>query len=158
MTGLVPRHRLGSVAVVVAATCAVLGFAVSSFAVPDRATAQCEGSDCLPGGGYTYEDTWNCGPIYAQQACYQPGNCLSSICGDNHSFGFGSADYDGGGRIAVGISAPCVSGCSGTFDAVGINLARACARSNCNDVAPLRKMFVAQGDNNRHTVKGRGKA
>lgn len=69
------------------------------------AGAQCQGSGCLPGGGYSYDRHWNCGLIYGQiQSCFYPG-VLGRPSGQTHTWGWGSADYDGGGTVRVGLDA-----------------------------------------------------
>lgn len=124
------------------------------------------GAAGLPGSGYTFDVTWDCGLIYGShsQSCYAPGNCLGTGCASSHTYGWGSADYDGGGSVQVRVYAGCSSaGTCGNipeFYNYGTNLARACYDSfSCDDQdSRSYKMFVSQGDSNRHTIYGHGKA
>lgn len=111
---------------------------------------------CLPGSGYTYDTTWNCGVTAPDQDCYQPGRFLYEN-GEIHTWGWGSADYDGAGAVTVTVCAGGAGSCS--WYANGYNHARACALNNCNDTTANSKMSVHpfSGSGN-HTVYGHGKA
>lgn len=128
---------------------------------PSEAAAQCNGTNCLPGSGYTWDRSWNCGLIYDNQDCFQPGNCLSVRCADLHTFGWGSADYDGGGRIFVNVFLGGGQAPRGALGG-GFNLARTCYRNDCNDQDSYAMYgFVSWGTSGstaRHTIIGSGKA
>jgi hypothetical protein len=126
-----------------------------------NAVAQCNGASCLPGSGYTWDNYWNCGLIYSGQWCYQPGNCLGVSCADRHTFGWGSADYDGSGTIFVYIG---LSGGSAPRAALGggYGLARTCWRNDCNDQDAYTMYGLVSwqkaGSTARHTIIGHAKA
>lgn len=129
---------------------------------PADARAQCNGQSCLPGSGYTFDVNWNCGLIYgsnsgALQKCWEPGNCISGggapACAHQHTFGWGSADYDGGGGVFVYIQTGNYS-----WGSVDWNLARACALSSCNDTTASSYLQVYHNGTGRHTIYGHGKA
>ena len=129
---------------------------------PSEARAQCSGQTCLPGIGYTFDVQWNCGLIWgsnsgALQKCWEPGNCISEqvapACSHEHTFGWGSADYDGGGGVFVYIQTANYA-----WGSVDWNLARACALSNCNDTTAGSRLEVHHNGSTRHTIYGHGKA
>src|SRR3954470_3986429 len=149
----------------IAALLALVVAASALTVLADDAGRQCAGSGCLPGGGYTWDSgVWNCGLIYSNQACFQPGNCLGLSCARVHTFGWGSADYDGSGKPTVVVTAICIeSFCTEAdgFSAAGIKLARACRFNDCDDQDYGGfKMGVqhAAGGTTRHTILGHGKA
>lgn len=72
------------------------------MATPD-AGAQCAGSNCLPGTGYTLTNNY-CGVLFG------PGSCSD---GSQHTYGFNSADYDGGGTPTICAQAEYPSGLDG---------------------------------------------
>lgn len=106
----------------------------------------------LPGSGYTFDTYWNCGPIYLTQYCYEPGTLGTP---HYHTFGWGSADYDGAGAIYL-----CIRIGANVWVACGYNLARVCVNANCNDSTYNNPAAVTneETDGSRHTVKGHAKA
>jgi len=123
------------------------------------ARAACSGSNC-PGSGYTYDRYWNCGLIYnvSIHSCYFPG-VLGNPQGYQHTWGWASADYDGGGTVPVGVQGVDDNG-SVDFGASGSNLARACYYSSCNDNgSDWLDVHVYHGSaSGRHTIYGHAKA
>jgi hypothetical protein len=116
----------------------------------------CSGVGCLPGSGYTFDRTWNCGLFYGYptQDCWFPG-VLGQPPSSKHTWGWGSADYDGVGHFNVAIYAP------GGFYSEGDRLARACFYSSCNDQGgTLLDVLVRHYDGSgvRHTIYGHAKA
>ena len=133
--------------------------------VPAPAQTPCQGDSCLPTTGYTYDTHWNCGGFYGNQVCYQPGACLNYICADAHTFGWGSADYDGSASLNVRIAAdPATATAFPSFSNSGGSLARACRRRDCvdTDLADQRYWERVSHDHlnhaHTHTIKGHGKA
>lgn len=120
---------------------------------PPSAQAFCSGTGCLPGSGYTYDGTWNCGATTA--VCYEPGttNYGSAYI---HTYGWGSADYDGAGATTVNLCA--VSSGSCYFGGAGTNLIRACYNDNCNDQNAIGLKLGVSSPYESHTINGHGKA
>lgn len=121
-----------------------------------RRTAETAGSDRnLPGNGYSFDQHWNCGQISLRdEVCYAAGT-RDEAWADRHSYGWASADYDGGGSIKV-----CVR--TYRFADCGYNLTRACYYSSCNDQNVDKRLIVwvsnAEENGSRHTVYGHAKA
>lgn len=129
----------------------VAGVVTALMVVP---TAQAQ----LPGSGYTFDQYWNCGLIYSSQLCWYPG-VLGYNSSYNHSWGPGSADYDGSGSPRVSIAGG--TGSYTYFGADGARLARACYSYTCNDQDSVQMgMSVTHfaGGSIRHTINGHGKA
>ena len=145
-------------AVVILTTAAVLVGVTRLRTEP--AIAQCSGSGCLPGSGYTFDRTWNCGSRPAGTKCWWPGY-IAHPSGRTHSWGFGSADYDGSGQVNV-----TVTGCSWIettqclvhFSASATNLARACWYASCNDQDHLLVDLWVRNNQGPARVIGHGKA
>ena len=106
----------------------------------------------LPGEGYTFDMYFNCGVIEGQKdACFPPGT-KNIDNREDHTWGWGSADYDGSGDVAV-----CVKG-DGMGDC-NPNLARACVYASCNDQdTGAMAIWVSHQHTHGHTVYGHGKA
>jgi len=137
---------------------AIAAVALAAAAAAPKASAAfgCSGTGCLPGSGYTFDRTWNCGLFYGYptQDCWYPG-VLGPPPSSKHTWGWGSADYDGVGHFDVAISAP------GGFFGRSDRLARACFFSSCNDQGgTLLDAFVRHyaGSGIRHTIYGHTKA
>lgn len=114
------------------------------------------GTGCLPGTGYTLDKVWDCGPINSLDgtSCYANGTLIQGNA-VRHTWGWGSAAYNGSGSTTVQILL------SGHSSSSGTNLARVCWYASCNDqnvsaVHALVKHFAWGGV--RHTVFGHGKA
>ena len=138
----------------VATIAAVLAIAFATLAGShvDSASANCQGSGCLPGSGYTFDQQWNCGVIGPVVRCWYNATTSESAA-TSHTWGFGSAAYNGSGSVYV---------CTGTspnyFIDCGTNLARGCYDSNCNDQGFIWfKEWVYQNTGS-HTVWGHGLA
>jgi hypothetical protein len=121
------------------------------------------GAQNLPGTGYTADYTWNCGQLAPSgtQTYYQPGNCLGPSCATRHSYGWGSADYDGTGTVGLEVATTCnSSGCPYNWGNQGFNLVRACyAYPGCNDQdAHLYFMDVRNLSAGYRKILGHGKA
>lgn len=115
---------------------------------------------CLPGSGYTYNQTWNCGSIYLTQECYFNATLGRSFA-SAHSWSWGSADYDGVGPLTVCFEAGTQA--QSTFGACGSNLARACwDTANCNDTNAstnwVAGVFHDSPSGNPFTVLGHAEA
>jgi hypothetical protein len=122
----------------------------------------CQGEDCLPREGYTFQRFYNCGLIHKDniERCYFPG-VLGRPSGNKHSWSWGSADYDGEGVIEVGLDAGTSS--QSFFGGWGKNLSRACSRTNCNDEDgqswDISVFWCCSGSSyTRHTIYGHGQA
>jgi hypothetical protein len=126
------------------------------IAIATSAFASCSGTSCLPGSGYTLDSQWDCGTIDSTSgdACYANGT-LAWGNAVTHTWGWGSADYDGAGSTWV-----CIQAEGGSFGSCGTNLARACFNTNCNDQSSSSfRLYVENYDGGtRHTVYGHGKA
>lgn len=113
----------------------------------------------LPGSGYTFDRFWNCGQVRAFQNCFFPG-VLGFDPSQNHTWGWGSADFDGAGSPLVTIVAQNTNTGS-FFGATAERLARACYLSSCNDqdgdFMLIRVGHGRDGDTLR-TIFGHGKA
>lgn len=121
---------------------------------PAPAAAYCEGTGCLPGSGYTFDKTYECGLIYerAIQECWYPG-VLGEPPGERHTWGWGSADYDGSGTVPVIVLGEL-------FFGHGNNLARACYANNCDDqnIYSLHILVGHTESGARHTIIGHAEA
>ena len=121
---------------------------------------------CLPGAGFTFDERWNCGLIHTGQFCYSPGNCLGASCAARHTYGWGSADYDGGGSAFVTVGPFCVESFCGSEDSFfgsDWGLVRACRFGTCVDQNYGRFVMYVQWSSSgsttaRHTILGHGKA
>jgi hypothetical protein len=120
------------------------------------AGAACGGYSCLPGSGYTFDQTWGCGVIPANGTCYAPG-VTSRSNAEAHTYGYGSAIYNGSGNPVICVAAIIQGGTYVPFGWCGNSLARACYLDSCNDVGTATNMTVAP-QNTAHTVSGHGKA
>jgi hypothetical protein len=108
-------------------------------------------------GGYTYNQTWDCGVITDPDICYFNGS-TDFYSASLHTWGFGSASYPGTGDVEVCIANIVASGATTWYDC-GFNLARACAQLDCRDVdggTPTRLGVYPRGTT--HTVNGHGEA
>ena len=146
----------------VAAFALIVAVSLGVLAVAEQSRAQCSGTHCLPGPGYTFDKYWNCGGTYSGQSCFDAGNCLGFSCGTIRRIGWASADFDGSGQLPVRVIAMCYD-CStsgGDWGSAGIRLARACRYSDCR-VNTNRAYFTAVGwdggGTNRHTIYGHSK-
>ena len=138
------RFRLGIVLAVL-----LLALAGSS----STASADCTtgGSGCLPGSGYTLDDTWNCGAINTAWCYYD--STTSSGSAASTSWGWGSAAYNGAGDVYV-----CIQG-SSYFVGCAYNLARACFYASCDDQDLVAfALFVRNQSGFAHTIFGHGLA
>jgi hypothetical protein len=140
---------------------AVLALAITTVVVAasSESPAACAGTQCAPTTGYTYDRYWDCGPIYDNfiQSCWFPGY-LGRPTGNQHTWGWGSADWDGGGSIGVGLDASTTS--QSRFGGVGTNLMRACYYDGCYDQDGLlldMRVFHTYREA-RRTIFGHGKA
>lgn len=136
--------------------------ACTCFAVlAPSADADCTsgGSSCLPGSGYTFDQSWNCGSIadYPVECFYRETTRAESAT--THTWGWGSAANNSGGTYYVTIRA---TGSAGRiwFSGGGNNLARACYQANCNDQEEtLLRMQVSHWEAGlRQTIWGHGEA
>jgi hypothetical protein len=117
------------------------------------ASADCTtgGIGCVPGSGYTFDRTWNCG-AFNTASCYYNGTTSSGSATANH-WGWGSASYDGAGDVFV-----CIQGES-YFVGCAYNLARACFYASCDDQDAVQFfLFVRNQSGVSHTVSGHGLA
>jgi hypothetical protein len=113
----------------------------------------------LPGSGYTFDVTWNCGAIQTDSGeyCYYNGT-LSWSAATKHTWGWGSAAYNGTGTTWVCVEAQFDSGAD-SFGGCGTNLARSCYFANCNDQDSVYlRMNVQNHGANAHTIWGHGEA
>jgi hypothetical protein len=142
------------------ALAAFLAASAATGAMTGVASADCVspgGTGCLPGSGYTYDSTpWDCGAINSLDGtyCYANGT-LTQGSGVRHSYGWGSAAYNGAGTTTVQIILYNHSSSSGT------NLARVCWFASCDDqttdpIWALVGNFSTGGT--RHTVFGHAEA
>jgi hypothetical protein len=127
---------------------------VSRDGVP-AARAQCDQppNTCLPGSGYTLDQTWSCGLLNSGRACFSPGTRVIENA-NRHTWSWGSADYDGQGSIQVFITAA-------SFGASGTNLTRACYFSSCNDQdSEFSVIWMSHytPSGAQHTIHGHAKA
>lgn len=144
------RIRRGSISLAVALFGILLLLSLTGST--DQARANCEGSGCLPGSGYTFDQSWNCGVIAPIQRCWYNAT-TSEGSATQHTWGWGSAAYNGAGNVYV-----CIGTVPNYFIDCGTNLARGCFDSNCNDQDSIWfKEWVYQNTGN-HTVWGHGKA
>lgn len=140
----------------------VLTAYVAALGHTDGAQAQCSGTYCLPGPGYTFDKYWNCGLTYSAQNCFDPGNCLGLSCANVRMIGWASADYDGAGSVPLGVIALCYD-CTtsdGDWSGSGINLARACRYTDCRRNTTRSYQTTVQhysGGQTRHTIYGHSK-
>ncbi len=120
----------------------------ASTASADCTTGSTTG--CLPGSGYTFDVLYDCGTLPAYTNCFYPGytDLGRSI---THTWGWGSADYDGGGSTTVCVNMVTV------FQGCGVNLVRACAQSTCNDQS-VYSAVIAIATSENHTITGHAEA
>lgn len=148
---------------VVLAVCAFAAVNLSANVSP--AAAACppggsSGSDCLPGSGYSLDRQWNCGYLVSANSCWYNGGNIgaqqTAAIGPEHTWGWGSVDYDGGGSTTVYMCARNSAG-SCAFSGFGTNLVRVCYSGTCNDQggAWLR---IYMRTNPGHTVYAHAKA
>lgn len=138
--------------VLLALVACLAAFALTAAHAP-KAGADCltgSSSGCLPGSGYTFNIYWDCGVLAANTPCFYPGTTNSSNA-ILHTWGWGSADYDGGGNTQV-----CVQEVY-AFGGCGLNLWRACYRSDCNDQNEWNAALYVYATAN-HTITGHGEA
>lgn len=144
------QRRALPVAMIAAALAVVLAVLAAGHVQP--ASANCQGSGCLPGSGYTFDRTWDCGVIGPVVRCWYNATTSESSA-TQHTWGFGSAAYNGAGSVYV-----CVGTAPNYFIDCGTNLARGCYDSNCNDQDFIWfKEWVYQNTGS-HTVWGHGLA
>jgi hypothetical protein len=121
-----------------------------------RAVDYCTNDTCLPNGGYTYNQTWDCGVVTFPDVCYFNSTTRRSSA-SAHTWGFGSASYPGTGNVDV-----CVDDYNlrGTFQwgSCALNRARACARLDCRDVDGVSTVLGVSPSTTTHTVNGHGEA
>jgi len=134
--------------------CAALLCALSLAFTPSRAHAFCSGLGCLPGTGYTIDRTWDCGQIHSETLCWFNG-VTSRASATQHTWGFGSAAYNGEGSVSVAIEA--TTGTIDPFGSSGTNLARACFENNCNDQEST-SLYENVSNSGFHTIFGHGEA
>jgi len=130
--------------------------AIGLTSAPGGASAAlgCSGVSCLPGSGYTVDRTWDCGQIHSETLCFYNG-VTSRGSAILHTWGWGSAAYNGEGSVSVLLDAS-ISTLS-FFGGAGTNLIRACYNENCNDQeAQLMHMDVS--NTGFHTIFGHGEA
>jgi len=136
----------------VCSVAALAALLVCLTAGPAAADCTTGGSSCLPGTGYTLDDTWNCGAIAAPTVCYFNSQTNAGSA-TSRTWGWGSAAYNGTGNVYV-----CINGGS-YFYACGTNLARACYQANCNAQGSNSfLMWVENPSSPAHTIFGHGKA
>jgi hypothetical protein len=144
--------RVAAMAGMVAVVMLVLALSSS------RADAFCQGTSCLPGSGYTQDTTWNCGVLGTSATCYANG---ATIIGNAvlHTWGWGSAAYNGAGNVGVCLNAVNSAGTQAFWGDCGTNLARASALDQpCNDQDSTNyKLGVFLQGSNPHTIHGHGK-
>lgn len=134
------------------AACAAI-VALSAGHAGTAAACTTGGSSCLPGSGYTLQPSpWSCGTIAAGVACYYNGTTSSSSA-PSHTWGWGSAAYNAGGANVD----LCVYG--GTyFYGCGVNIARACYFTNCNDQNSVAFPIDVVNFSGRYQIFGNAKA
>jgi hypothetical protein len=147
-------RRLGRLAIVLLG----IALAVAAFNAA-RADAECGIPGCLPGRGYYGDRYWNCGVLNPNEGCYMgnagygvrnPGSALLA------GWGWGSADYDGGGNSDVCIDANSPGGPLWFWNCA-TNLARACFNVNCDDQDDYTNIFErVYSRYDRHTIYGHG--
>jgi hypothetical protein len=113
-----------------------------------------------PGSGYTFDRQWSCGLVYGAsvQKCWFDG-VLGYNSSFNHSWGWGSNDYDGGGTVPL--QAEGRTGATLFFYGAGDNYTTACYYLSCNDQGVYLMGFAishTEGANIRHTLYGHAKA
>lgn len=158
----VPRRRVPLVlALIVLCVCGVTA-AVGTSAFVNTTSSQavgCSGDPCLPGSGYTLDSVWDCSVISRGTNCIANGT-TTPMYGVSHTWGWGSAAYNGAGSTSVLIEN--LGGDKGTglgMYATGSNLARTCYLSNCNDQGSDSFLLLVQNTgSNAHTIYGHGKA
>jgi hypothetical protein len=104
---------------VLALVAVVIGLCSAAPAVADPPTG-----GPLPGAGYTYDQHWNCGAFSHVQGCYFPGTLGDPGTSYRHTWGWASADYDGGTDLGVRIDG--VIGAICYICGQGNELVRAC--------------------------------
>jgi hypothetical protein len=146
------RMRWGLLAV------ALVTAAFGTLAPPARAFRSCPPDPlpmCLPGSGYTLDVSWNCGAHTSAANCYYNG-VLSKAHAARHTWGWGSADFDGSGNPTV-----CVAAEGSTQTVWGqcaAKLVRVCAKSNCADDDNYLFLDVFHNSSGTWLVQGRGMA
>lgn len=113
----------------------------------------------LPGSGYSFDAYWNCGYLPSGRACAEGdgGGIIDAGPGTHtHTFGWGSADYDGFGSTQLSIDA-LPTGSGRTWGGRGENVARACFSATCNDQGSYQYIMYFTTSPS-HTVYGHGKA
>ena len=146
--------RLDTVAILRLIGCALALCALSLAFVPGHASASCHGNECVPGSGYTFDETWNCGQIHSEVDCfYHEVTSLGSAI--KHTWGFGSASYNGAGNVEVRIEGRTEE--LSLFGGWGTNLSRACYNDNCNDQDGVL-LYEDVGNSGFHTISGHGEA
>lgn len=113
---------------------------------------------CQPGTGYTFDTgVWSCGGLQVGETCWESSPPTKNHgSGHSHSFGWMSADYDGGGSTGVKACLAAVTSASCGYYGWGTNIVRICVYNNCNDATGNLKAGVST--DRPHTVKGHGKA
>jgi hypothetical protein len=135
-------------------TCALMVSALSLALGASHASAFCQGLGCLPGSGYTVDRTWDCGQIHSEVNCFYNGVTSRASAGE-HTWGFGSAAYNGEGSTTVRLDASTST--FSFFGGAGTNLIRACFNDNCDD-QDSTMMDELVGNSGFHTIFGHGEA
>lgn len=157
-----PRARSARLALIglITALCAIAMLRVDSASALSCPPSPL--SSCLPGSGYTgTPPQWNCGVLAVGSDCWSrdtSSGTTSFSNGTYHSWGWGSADYDGGGSTTVTIcakSAPNDEACA--FGAGGTNLARACYYASCNDQDSWTGWKILIATYPAHTIYGKAR-
>jgi hypothetical protein len=156
MAPRVSGSRLHVASIIKLIECALVLCALSLAFAPGDASAwpPCQGNSCLPTTGYTIDETWNCGQIHSEVSCYfREVTTLRSAT--LHTWGFGSASYNGEGSVSVTIEAgtPELSYFGGT----GTNLMRSCYELGCADQDSI-SMHEQVSNGGFHTIFGHGEA
>jgi hypothetical protein len=143
-------HRAGWVLLLALVAISVF-LAVVLIGPRDARATQCVSASggCLPGSGYSFDNPY-CG------ATVDP----NVPCGDGslHSYGFNSADYDGGGHTTVCALVEHYPDGGDQFGGCGTDILRSCFQSNCNDVTNSDLYAFVYNLNERHTISGHAKA
>lgn len=132
-------------------------FAAGTSAVlqPERSLADCSGTSCMPGSGYTLDTTFDCGVILAA-TCYANGTTIRANA-VRHRYGWASSAYNGAGSTNVGLC-----GYDGTvcyFGGTAVDLVRACYYDSCNAQTAVNLWLYVQNQGAyAHTIFGHGKA
>jgi hypothetical protein len=118
----------------------------------------CHSQSCLPGSGYYGNRYWDCGLLDRVNVCYISASNGAGTTNVNDAlvagWGWGSADYDGGGSTTVCTTTWNTSN-GGVFSDCETNLARACYFSNCDDQDTYALVQGIQTDPS-HTIYGHG--